>query len=71
MQVTKITSPIEVKEPSDHRFTQEQLQREFNYMQAEKITKKLLERGLITVDEFDKIMRENQRSFSPYLAEIL
>lgn len=71
MQVTKITSPIEVKEPSDFRFTQEQLQREFNYMQAEKITKKLLERGFITVDEFDKIMRENQRSFSPYLAEIL
>lgn len=71
MQVTKITFPIEVKEPSDFRFTQEQLQREFNYMQAEKITKKLLERGFITVDEFDKIMRENQRSFSPYLAEIL
>lgn len=71
MQVTKITSPVEVTAPSERRFTQEQLQREFNYMQAERITKKLLERGLITADEFDKIMRENRRSFSPYLAEIL
>ena len=71
MQVTKINAPVEVTEPSKLRFTQEQLQREFNYMQAEKVTKKLLERGLITVDEFDKIMQENRRSFSPYLAEIL
>lgn len=71
MQVTKINAPIEVTEPSERRFTQEQLQREFNYMQAEKVTEKLLERGLITVDEFDKIMQENRRSFSPYLAEIL
>ena len=71
MQVTKITAPpAEITVP-EHRYTPEQLQNEFYYIRAEKVTKKMLEKGLITVDEFNKIMAENKRIFSPYLAAIL
>lgn len=44
---------------------------EFNYMQAERITKKLLERGLITEEEFEKIMAENKRTFPTILSPLL
>ena len=71
MQVTKITTPLAEVTVPEHRYTQEQLQKEFNYIRAEKATKKMLEKGLITVDEFNKIMAENKRIFSPYLAAIL
>ena len=70
-QVTKITTPLAQVTVPEHRYTQEQLQKEFNYIRAEKATKKMLEKGLITVDEFNKIMAENKRIFSPYLAAIL
>ena len=70
MQVTKIVNAgdtaVCTKRPS-----QEQLQREFNYLQAERITKKLLEKGLITIVEYDRIMGENRRVFSPFLATVL
>ena len=34
------------------------------------LTKKMLEKGLISVDEFNKIMAKNQESFSPFFARI-
>lgn len=71
MQVTKVTSPMPETAPTTHKFTQEQLQTEFNYMQVEKITKKLLEKGFITEGEYARIMEENRRSFPTYLAPIL
>ena len=52
------------------RPTDAELQNEFNYILAENITKKLLEKGLISVDEFNKIMEKNQRTFSPFFARI-
>ncbi|MCR5403152.1 MAG: hypothetical protein K6E91_04935 [Butyrivibrio sp.] len=52
MQITKIMPSDQDIAPQEHRFTQEQLQQEFNYMQAEKITKKLREKGLITEEEY-------------------
>ena len=71
MQVTKIMPSDQDTAPTTHRFTQEELQREFNYMQAERITKKLLERGLITEEEFEKIMAENKRTFPTILSPLL
>lgn len=50
--------------------TDEELQNEYNYILAEKFTKKLLEKGLISVDEFDKITKKNQEIFSPLFAQI-
>ena len=52
------------------RPTDAELQNEYNYILAENITKKLLEKGLVSVDEFNKIMEKNRRTFSPFSARI-
>ena len=52
------------------RPTDAELQNEYNYTLAENFTKKLLEKGLISVDEFNKIMEKNRRTFSPFFARI-
>ena len=56
---------IAVSRPSDV-----ELQNEYNYILAENITKKLLEKGLVSVDDFNKIMAKNRESFSPFFARI-
>ena len=48
-----------------------ELQKEYNYVLAQQITKRLLEAGLITKDEFNKITAKNRESFSPVLAGIM
>ena len=55
----------EVSRPTDA-----ELQNEYNYLLAENLSKKLLEKGLISVDEFNKIMEKNRRTFSPFFARI-
>ena len=50
--------------------TDAELQNEYNYILAENFTKKLLEKGLISVDEFNKIMAKNRAVFSPFFARI-
>ena len=71
MQVTKITSPAEVPTPAAHRLTEKQLYDEINYYRAEKLTKKMLDAGLITPDEHDKILEEARKIFVPILAELM
>ncbi len=71
MQVTKITSTAEVPVPATHQLTEKQLYDEINYYRAEKLTKKMLESGLITSDEHDRILAETRKIFVPYLVEIL
>lgn len=71
MQVTKIMPSDQERKPAAYKFTHEQLQQEFNYMQAEKITKKLLEKGLITEEEYELIMAENRRTFPTFLSPLL
>lgn len=70
MQVTKITSPEQLPPYTSERMTNEQLQNEYNYIRAEQITRKLLGKGLISAGEYDRIMAENRRAFSPYLADL-
>ena len=50
---------------------EEQMQNEYNYVLAQQITKRLLEAGLITKDEFHKITAKNRESFSPLLGRIM
>ncbi len=71
MQVTKVMPSAKEEIKPSYKFTQEQLQIEFNYAQAEKITKGLLEKGIITSEEYDCIMAENRRTFPTFLAPIL
>lgn len=70
MQVTKITAPDQLQSVPLKRMTNEQLQNEYNYIRAEQITRKVLEKGLISAGEYDRIMSENRRVFSPYLADL-
>ena len=69
MQVTQLPDGImntEVPKP-----TNEEMQHEYDYFLAEQLTGKLLEEGLISADEFDKIMAKNRETFSPFIARIL
>lgn len=70
MQITKITSPEQLQELSSERMTDKQLRNEYNYIRAEQITRKLFDNGLISASEYDRIMAENRRVFSPYLADL-
>ena len=71
MQVTKITSPAEVPAPAAHRLTEKQLYDEINYYRAEKLIKKMLDAGLISSDEHDRILEEARKIFVPILAELM
>ena len=54
MQVSK-NIPIAAKVPP-RRMTKEAMQKDFEYEMAQKITKNLLEQGLISIDEYDRIV---------------
>lgn len=71
MQVTKITSPADAKEHPACQYTEEQLMGDLNYYRAEKLTKKMLEKGIITDSQYGRIMEEHRQVFKPFLAEIL
>lgn len=70
MIVTKIedgyVTPITPK-----TYTQEELQKEYEYTLAQNITKKMFNKGLISIDEFNKITELNRKSFSPLLGQIM
>jgi hypothetical protein len=51
--------------------SQEQLQRELDYAKAQRILETMLEKGLISLSEFNQITMLNRQSFSPALAEIM
>lgn len=70
MHVKTITSPAELPVPAEHQLSEKQLYDEINYHRAEKLTRKMLVAGLITSDEFDKIMAEIRKIFVPVLADI-
>ena len=51
--------------------TDDDMRREFVYIAAGQITQKLLDKGLITPGDFDKIMAKNREKFSPAIAKIM
>jgi len=71
MQVTKIMKESERPSIVSNQFTDEELQQEFNYIRAQKMTKKMLDKGLINAEEFNKIEEKNRQNFSPYLSRIM
>jgi len=70
-KVMKISDGVIDKSIKLKKMSQEQLQREFDYIQAEKLLRKMLQKGLITEAEFNKVEALNRQSFSPFLAEIM
>ncbi|WP_416148938.1 SHOCT domain-containing protein [Salipaludibacillus sp. HK11] len=72
MHVTKITEKQSPLTNSDRKpLSLEQLQREFDYHRAEKLLRKMLEKELLSDEEFFKIMLLNRKSFSPLLAQLM
>lgn len=69
MQVSK-NIPIASKVPP-RRMTKEAMQKDFEYEMAQKITKNLLEQGLISIDEYDRISELNAQNFSPFYSDLL
>ncbi len=55
---------------TDHFFTDEQFQRDVDYFRAQKLTKAMLDAGLISLSQFDKLSNLNRKTFSPFLADI-
>ena len=51
-------------------FTQEHIQGDLNYKRAQAIAKTMLDSGLISVAEFNKLTAINRETFSPLFAEI-
>lgn len=51
--------------------SEEQMQNEFDYMMAQQMLENMLERGIISLAEFDKISALNLKIFSPELASIM
>ena len=54
-----------------HEITQEELQRDYNYYRAQKTAETMLERGLISLSEFNNLTRINRETFSPFWVEIM
>ena len=50
---------------------QEQMQREVDYVRAQQILTSMMNCGLISLSEFNKITELNRKTFSPLLAEIM
>ena len=71
MQVTKITAGFQNQTVEKKRFTDAELQKEFDYYMAQKLLEKLREAELISEGKLDKITAKNRQSFSPYLARIM
>ena len=69
-KTTKVVESINTRNEMK-RMSQEQLQREYDYILAQKLLKSMLENGLITEDEFHKITLLNRKTFSPSLAELM
>ena len=51
-------------------FTQERIQGDLDYKRAQAIAKRMLDSGLISVAEWDKLSDINLKTFSPLFAEI-
>lgn len=70
MQITRLEEGASAQKTNVNVFTQEELQREFDFILAEKIVGKMAEKELITDDELHEISEKNRLIFSPYLREI-
>lgn len=69
--VRKIVEQNQSPVPLKYKMTEEQMRNDYYYCLAQKIIKTMLDKGLITDDEWSKITEKNRQTFSPYLVEIM
>lgn len=66
-----LSTPISYVKHDEKPITPTQLQQDFNYYRAQKVAEAMLECGLISLVEYNKLTELNLKSFSPFLAEIM
>lgn len=71
MQITKLTPDQQSPVSYVKTFTTEELEQEYDYYMAQKLLEKMLDTGLISSDEFNRITEKNRQTFSPFLSEIM
>lgn len=67
----KVTDTIPEITIERKQISQDQLQREFDYMRAQIVLENLVQKGFISELEFNKITKLNRQSFTPALAQIM
>lgn len=50
---------------------QADIEQDYNFLQAQKVSEKMLELGLISLSEFNKLTEINRKTFSPFWVEIM
>lgn len=50
---------------------QADIEQDYNFFQAQKVAENMLELGLISLSEFNKLSIKNRETFSPFLVEIM
>jgi len=70
MDMKEITTPIKISN-TVCKITTEQLQRDYDYRRAQKTLQNMLDSGLISLVEFNKITELNRHTFSPFLVELM
>lgn len=69
MQENIITSiPVSA---SPKPIQQTDIEQDYNFFQAQKVAENMLELGLISLSEFNKLSLKNRETFSPFWVEIM
>lgn len=63
--------PNENTNAQSEYFTDGRIKGDLDYRRAQDIAKEMLDSGLISVDEFNKLTGINRETFSPLFAEIM
>ena len=69
MEVTKNISLM--TETPARKMTKDAMQADYEYRMAQRFIKKLLDDGLISLCEYDKISALNREKFCPFMAELI
>lgn len=69
MQVIK--DPVINLQVAPRTMTRESMQKDFEYEMAQKLTRKLQENGMISLEGMNRIIELNKEKFSPFYAELI
>ena len=69
MEVAKNVSLM--TETPARKMTMEAMQADYDYRMAQRFIKNLLDQGLISLCEYDKISALNREKFCPFMAELI
>lgn len=63
LQTTDVESHLKMSAKS---LTEVELLQDYNYFMAQRVAKDMLEKGLISLEEFNKLTKKNRDTFSPF-----